>query len=877
MKLKVLALFASFFLIAQFGYSQPITDLGSYKKNFREGILLIEETNYKLALEYFTYAYQYDSTNANINFNMGFCYLYHPTAKHKAEAFLEKAIKNISTKYASDNIDEKHAPVESYFYLGRAYQLDGKLDDAEKMFETYDSFLKTNDKEGHRDLDHYKQMIKNARQYMAAPVNAKISNMGDSINSPDPEYSAVISADERMMIYTKRSKDNVGGSETDIDGYPYEDIVVAFRKDNNSWTSPASIGPYINTIGHEASVSLSPDGQTLVLYREENNGDLYYSNYDGKEWSIPLKFGSNINSPYHEPSACFSRDGNTLYFVSDRPGGYGGQDIYRCVKLPNGQWSLALNLGPTINTTFDEESPYMSPDGITFYFASQGHTSMGGFDILFSVLGEDGQFSTPANLGYPINTTDDDLFLVASPDNKRFYYSSAHEDKNAFGNNDIYMITYEGVTSNPLALFKGQVKPGPCDSVPDNFVVVVSNIQSGELIGTYRPQRKTGTFSVIIPPGSKYLFSYQQNDKELFNEEIFVPNDIAYEEIQKALNLKPIKVCNGVVVNDDDTTKRKLALNLLVLNNKKDQKVVSNAKIKLISKGKTLNENTTNTSGKVENIALESEKNYDVVVNSQSKQTTYSFNTIGVKENKIFDKTIYLEKTAEENLKFLLNVTVYNTKKLRKPVANAKVLLTGTDDSKFEALTDEKGHVKNIPLSFETNYQLSAESGTHVSKHLVTTHGMRKSKTFEQNVFIEESQDPPLIADNSKVNGTNFKFYFKYNMNEIDEFAPEFITFINNLEALAKSSGGKLKLSFTCCASKVPTKKFKDNVQLSEVRLKKSEEKVIKALVAKGIAKTNIIISKEKAYVSGPDYHQDTQINKEEYEKFQFAEIEAEK
>ncbi len=830
-----------------------------------------------MALEYFTYAYKYDSSNANINFNMGFCYLYHPTSKHMAEKFLENAIKDVSTKYSEENIEEKHAPVEAYFYLGKSYQLDGKLDDAEKMYETYESFLKSGDKEGHEDLAHYRQMIKNAKQYMAAPINAKITNMGDSINSSDPDYSAVLSADERMIIFTRRSKENVGSAngDVDVDGMPFEDIVISYKKDDGRWTHPSSIGQYINTIGHEASVNLSPDGQTLILFKGENEGDLYYSTYDGTEWSLPLKFGSNINSPYHEASACFSRDGNTLYFVSDRPGGLGGHDIYRCVKLPNGQWSLALNLGSTINTPYNEESPFMSPDGITFYFASEGHSSMGGYDIMFSILGEDGQFSAPMNMGYPINTTDDDLFLVASPDNKRLYYSSAHEDPNSFGEKDIYMITYEGITSNPLALFKGQIKPGPCDSLPENLIIVVSNIESGEIVGNYRPQRKTGTFSVIIPPGSKYNFSYQQDAHEVFHEEIFVPSDIAYEEIQKALNLKPINVCNGAVVNDDAGKNNNISMNLVVLNNKRDKKPVSNAKVKVMAKDVVAHDVSTNGNGRVENLRLDADKNYDVNVNLLNKKTVYSFSTIGVRENKVYDKTIYLEKTAEENIKLILNITVQNTKKLKQPVKNAKVLLVGTDGSKFEGTTDAKGMLKNVPLVFESTYELSAEAnGQSSAKALVTTVGVRKAKIFTQTVYMQDASETPLIADNSKVSGTKFTFYFKYNMNEVDENAPEFVTFINNLVNQANANGGKLKLSFTCCASKVPTKAFKDNIQLSELRLKRTQEKILKALAVKGINKANISIVKEKAEVRGPDYKNDKDQNREAYEKFQYAEIE---
>jgi len=409
--------------------------------------------------------------------------------------------------------------------------------------------------------------------YKAAPLDVKIKNMGDSVNDAMPDFAPVISADERMMIFTHRGTNNVGGGEFAPDSIAFDDVMITYRKDNGDWTTPKSISPYINTSGNDGSVGLTADGQTLLIYKDDNgDGNLYYSQYDGKEWSIPVKYGSNINTTSWEPSACLSNNGNTLYFVSDRDGGLGGRDIYRCVKLPNGQWSLATNLGPTINTPYDEESPFLSADGITFYFSSKGHHSMGGFDIMYSIIGEDGQFSNPMNMEYPINSTDDDLYLVASPDNRRLYYASSHEDPLAQGEKDIYQITYDAGKANPLVLFKGQIKPGPCDSLPNDIDVVVTNKTSGEVIGTYRPQHVTGTFAVILPPGSVYNFSYQQNGAEICNEDADVSTDISYDEIQKDLKLKPHNLCNGALMDYDSTKLNDLVLRLAILNNYKEKK-----------------------------------------------------------------------------------------------------------------------------------------------------------------------------------------------------------------------------------------------------------------------------------------------------------------
>ena len=331
---------------------KPVTqDKGSYKKNYTEGNLNLGDNEYKEALKYFLMAYKYDSTTANINFKIGFCYLKMDVQKHLAERYLEKAVQNVTKHYIDDDAGFKKAPKEAYFYLGLAYHYDGKLDEAAKMYDTYESYLKPKEKIERNLLEHYKQQILNAKRILGAPLNVTITNLGDSINTEFPEYSPVITADEQVLYYTTRRPTTTGGEKSEDDGKYFEDIVVSYKDLKGKWSKPTPISPFINTGSNEATISLTPDGQTLIIYKGDvGNGDIFYSSFDGKDWTIPSKFGSNINTDYWETHACLSRDGQTLYFVSDRPGGMGGRDIYRCVKLPNGQWSLATNVGAPVNT-----------------------------------------------------------------------------------------------------------------------------------------------------------------------------------------------------------------------------------------------------------------------------------------------------------------------------------------------------------------------------------------------------------------------------------------------------------------------------------------------------------------------------------------------
>jgi tetratricopeptide (TPR) repeat protein len=878
-KLIIALLFFTTLNFSLFAQSRTAVDRGSFKRNYVEGNLNLGDNEFDIALQYFLFAYKYDSTTANINFKVGYCYLKNATQKHLAENYLEKAVLDVTKHYNDDDPGFKKAPIQAYFYLGQSYHVDGRLDEAMKMYETYESYVSPKDKEEHTLIQHFKKQVQNGKQILAAPLNVTLYNLGDSINSEYPDYSPVITADEQVLYYTTRRPTNIGGEKSDADGMYYEDIVVSYKDEKGKWSKPTSISPFINTNGNEATISLTPDGQTLIIYKDVGDGksgDIYYSSFDGRDWTIPQRYGSNLNTEYWETHACLSRDGQTLYFVSDRPGGLGGRDIYRCVKLPNGQWSLATNVGAPINTPYDEDGPFLGADGVTFYFASSGDQSMGGFDIMFSIIDENGKFSDPFTMGSPINTTDDDAFYVATPDNKRFYLSSAHEyiskgdlHGKSYGDKDIYIGSVDIIKENPLALFRGKFTPGPCDSLPDDLSVIVSSVTSGEIVGTYRPQRRTGTFSVIIPPGSKYNFSYQQNGVELSNEEIFVPADITYEEIQKAINLKPLKICPGMIIKGD-TAATKIALNVLVLNNKKEKKHIANADVKLVSKNLPDYIGKSDEDGHINGIGLEAEKSYELVASANGKSgKAVVFNTIGIKGTKIYDKIIYVEKNPEDEIAFPLTITALNNKKQHQPVAGAAVKITGTDGSLVEGITDAKGKFAGINLNPETNYQIVVSKDGVSNKAVVSTKGMRKSKKLEKIIYVQGTSEVP---DNSEFSGDCFSFYFKYNMNEVDETAPEYKQFMDKLMAF-KTGGGKIVLNVKASASTVPTHKFKNNEDLAKVRALGTIAKIKASLKQLGVADADITISSNTSSVGGPAYKGDYLDNAAEYEKHQFVKV----
>lgn len=571
-------------------------DKADYRQKFTEGNYLILEGNYTQALKNFLEAYKIDSSNSNINYKVGFCYLKTVTEKSKALPYLEKAVQNTTQKYTDLEPREKAAPINAYYYYGVALHQNYKFDEAIANYEKFKSFL-GKQQDLIKDVNRMIEVSNNAKALVSAPINVILKNLGDSINTPFPDFSPVLSADEKTLIFTSRRPGSTGGDKTIEDEF-YEDIYISYRKPDSTWTSPVSISPEINSNTHEATVGLTADAQTLLIYKDSNGGDIYFSTLDGTTWTRPQAMGSDINTSSWETSACLTPDGSTLYFVSDRKeGSLGGRDIWKCVKLPNGKWSLAQNVGAPINTEYDEESPFIHPSGNVLFFSSKGHQSIGGFDIFFSTRGDNG-WEEPLNIGYPINTTDDDVFYVTSPDGKRGYYSSSSRPE-GYGEKDIYQISIPERKEQPLVLIKGLIIPVDGQQLPPNLEIIATNNETGIISGTYRPLQRDGSFTIIIPPGSNYTLSYTNDGQEFFSEVMEVPADAAYQEINREIRLSPVNFGTMGVPKDTASATSKAAY-VSVSGIMLDEKNVpyANLKVNLLnSKGEVIKSTTTNDLG----------------------------------------------------------------------------------------------------------------------------------------------------------------------------------------------------------------------------------------------------------------------------------------
>jgi hypothetical protein len=508
------------------------------KHHFNEAKRAIVFNNYKKAITEIDFLLKKDSLNANFNYLMGLSYLHMPMQKNKALPYLQIASNSITDHWQELNFKEKNAPFKTYFLLGEVQHYLYKFDVAENFYAKYLEYLKPDETE-YKETKRMMEICQQAPALINDSIEISIENLGPIINSEYDEHSPTLTSDETTLIFTSRRIGSTGGMKTD-DGRYFEDIYISHKIDDK-WGTPEKISPNINTDMHESSICVSADGQELYIYKDDFGiGSIYQSIKDSTGiWSKPIKLEPQISSSSNETHATISADKNILIFVSDRSGGMGGKDLYMSQRLPNGEWSLAKNLGPVINSPYDEEGPFLLPDGYTLYFSSKGHNTIGGYDLFYSELNEDGTWSKPKNLGYPINTTEDEVFYHLTADEKRAYFSSIRED--SYGGKDIYVMNLLSLPERSSSVIKGKVFFENNDTVPvkDILIKVIDN-KTGKLMGQYKPNRETGYYVMILKQNRDYTIICENKEYEFSPKVFHVPQNSSLFEIEKPLVLEPL-------------------------------------------------------------------------------------------------------------------------------------------------------------------------------------------------------------------------------------------------------------------------------------------------------------------------------------------------
>lgn len=448
--IRRILIFSTFVAVSFKGYSQD-QDPALAREYFEQAEMILEATQaLDQVREVLVQAAETDTTFIRANFDAGHI--------HIQTIGKDQAVKYFLRVYRQD--PDYNFGIE--YWIARSYQYGLDFNNALRYYNLYLDKLKRKANYQGRDkipvatVERAIKECENGKLYVSRPGNYSIVSIGREINSEYDDYGPVLNEREDEIVFTSRRREGNLNENVDVDNLPFEDIFFA-RKVNGVWQPAVNIGPTINTLYHESNLALSADGSMLFIYNDVGGGDILVSERlaDGKSWGAPQPLPGIINSSFQEKSITISKDESTLYFVSNRPGGYGGTDIYRATKDSRGQWSNVKNLGPTINTPLDEEGPFIDYDGVTLYFSSQGHDGMGGHDIYRSTYDpQTDSWSTPVNMGYPINTPDNDVYFIVSANNERAYYSSVRED--GMGYTDIYVITAEDGLKNTKPLGEPQ-------------------------------------------------------------------------------------------------------------------------------------------------------------------------------------------------------------------------------------------------------------------------------------------------------------------------------------------------------------------------------------------------------------------------------------
>jgi outer membrane protein OmpA-like peptidoglycan-associated protein/tetratricopeptide (TPR) repeat protein len=486
---------------------------------------------YREARKQYLKAYRYNPNNAELNYMIGICFIYSDD-KFESIKYLKKSYK----------IKPNVTP-DIRFMLGRAYHMVLDFDNAILEYTEYRNNLPPKVlvlKSGL--IDRLITECRNGKDLVSNPVRVVISNPGKSINSEYDDYNPVISKDESIMLFTSRRMAAEKSTRNPMDNKFYEDIYISQKK-INEWGTAKRFDKNINKNKNKennAAVGLSADNKVLYTYRgKPNSGDLFKSVYKNGKWTKPHSLPGKINSNDRETSLCFSSNEKTMYFVSsNKKTSLGGMDIFVCKKDYNGKWGNPENMGSMINTAFDEVAVSISANDSVLFFSSNGHKTMGGYDIFSTRKSETGLWSKPENIGYPINTPDDDVFFVMAPDDKTAYYSTIRE--NGLGGKDIFKIIYLGAEKEMILSDEGKLVAGlqkPPDNIffrePARLAVDTALVMRGMITDSENQQPVIAKLELIDVDASKVVATAISDASGNYKVKIPAPKSYGVEIIAK--------------------------------------------------------------------------------------------------------------------------------------------------------------------------------------------------------------------------------------------------------------------------------------------------------------------------------------------------------
>jgi outer membrane protein OmpA-like peptidoglycan-associated protein len=509
----------------------PLSLSAQINQNSSKGYRYFQIGNFDAAIEWLQKAVYAGDHSPLTYYRLGVSYVNQPDVNDQLKAieYLEKA----------RDVQAMEVPNDVFFYLGKVYHLNTDIKQAIESYKKFRELAGDDDQELFSKSERELEICKNALTQISMGRVMNIERIGPPISTEWTEYNPVVSTDESVMAFTAlRPNEDKSGPDF------VEDIYITYRQ-KNAWSATQKIE--INTEFNVGTAGISPDGENMIIFigAENGGGNLYTMDHDGTEWEQPVTMGPQINSRFLESTGSITPDGKRFYFASNRPDGSGGMDIYMVEKNSSGEWGEAKNLGPGVNSKYDDDAPFIHPDGKTLFFTSNGHGTIGGRDI-FKTVFVDGAWSRPQNMGYPINTPANDNYFTLTADAKKGFFSS--DRKGGLGGQDIYVIDLPDEELNiPLTMVKGKILAGEnLQPVPTKILVV--DKQSGEKIDyVYNPNSKTGNYLIIFPPGKNYDMIIESEGYMPYTININIPNQTYFYELFQQIHLKPIKQFDVVV------------------------------------------------------------------------------------------------------------------------------------------------------------------------------------------------------------------------------------------------------------------------------------------------------------------------------------------
>lgn len=460
---------------------------GNSKRVFRKGRMYFKRNDYIRSSPFLKQAFNLDPDKAGYAIYAG-----------KSVFLGDQPRESLKYFVAAYNLDRDIAEDINY-YLARAMHHNGMFEEAITHYQA-DLSRHEADSPIRRDTEARIAQCKNAPMVVNTPVDFKIENLGEFVNTVYPEYASTFTGQYDYMIFTTRRPRRL--SELVRRRFHVEDIneeVYEATNVNGTWMKGQLFKKPIPRWQHDASIALSADGNTMIYYVDNRNyGDVYVSKNEDGKWSKRVSIGDKINSEkYNEPSVYITPDGKQLYWVSDKPDGVGLKDIYISDLQPDGTWGEGRPGGPNINSAYDDDAPFLSPDGKRLYFSSRGHSSIGGYDLFYCDKLADGNWGKPKNMGVPINSFSDDIYIVTEGNGKEFFFTS--DRPGGFGEKDLYHAAPFTPEENPNTTIVAGIVADKVSNKPLEAEVRLINKITDEVLATTNTDPKDGSYRFVLP------------------------------------------------------------------------------------------------------------------------------------------------------------------------------------------------------------------------------------------------------------------------------------------------------------------------------------------------------------------------------------------